>query len=134
MNTKFKDFPVSVKNRNELVDYDYTAKLDDASYVWLMRFTAEYTNANFDSDEGTLLNNEQVSDAYLRNNRRNRDIYSYKRNHRQLMSITTFGRKVHKNGSTASYINGEQELDGVSFDEDYMTTSFELKKIMKQYE
>jgi hypothetical protein len=75
----------NLKTRQELIDYDYIDKLNDAEKAFLDKFTAEYTNASFEKEDPfkkgkrrKLKNLHKTKKlrkkAYDANNARNRDI------------------------------------------------------------
>lgn len=68
-------FPVSVKTRNEVVDYDYVETLSEEHVAYLKKFTNEYYQASFQHND-KLHTKDQVKQCYIDNNKRNRDSYS----------------------------------------------------------
>lgn len=68
----------SVKNRKELVDYDYFDKLElEQLRQWLCAFNREYVNADFSHKYKKIhKKRSQKLEIYNANNRRNRDVFS----------------------------------------------------------
>lgn len=71
---------LNIKNRQELIDFDYLDKLTDKEKAWLNNFVEEEINANF-NHSGKVLNksDKEKRTCYNRNNARNRDIFAIKK-------------------------------------------------------
>lgn len=74
---------LNLKNRQELIDYDYINKLNDEEKAWLDKFTDEYVNASFTKTKGGAYSSKnlhkkasQRREAYQRNNKRNVDTFT----------------------------------------------------------
>ena len=72
--------------RAELLDYDYTKKLNPEDLRWLAQFTDEYVAASIQKDsKGNVKSGhihtkpEHVKECYDANNRRNNDVYGVSR-------------------------------------------------------
>jgi hypothetical protein len=71
------DLPVSVKNRNDLADYDYLHKLNKEELSFLKAFNREYVNADFKHKGKRIFKKKKERlKCYELNNKRNSDLYS----------------------------------------------------------
>lgn len=94
---------LNIKNRQELIDFDYLDKLNDKEKAWLNNFVEEEINANF-NHTGKILNktDEEKRTCYNRNNARNRDIFAIKKSHDMLKSEKVGQKKLD---STEFHVN-----------------------------
>lgn len=66
-----------LKNRQELIDYDYLHKLTDEELKFLNTFTEEFVGARLNHPGEVLHNSKELKkDCFDRNNARNRDVFS----------------------------------------------------------
>lgn len=66
-----------LKNRQELIDYDYLHKLSDEELKFLNTFTEEFVGARLNHPGDVLHNSKELKkDCFDRNNARNRDIFT----------------------------------------------------------
>lgn len=67
----------NLKQRKNLIDYDYLGKLSEEELQWLNDFTEEYTNSGFKNGErkkNDVLSEKDKTEAYRRNYLRQNDI------------------------------------------------------------
>lgn len=106
---KYGTLGSSVKNRNDLSDYDYLHKLDKESLAWLKGFHREYVNADFKHKYKKLIKGKKKRKAvYDANNSRNRDF-------QDVYSITEFMKLAYEAGKA-----GEELVFSSTETEEYL--------------